>query len=79
MARKKNIFVTVGKMGGDAKQIPLTGAQTVGEALIAMGISRKSNETVQLNGSELTGNVLEHKLKDGDQVILTRQIEGGEK
>lgn len=72
------IVVSVGRMGGDAKRVSLTGTGTIREALQAVGLNKKSSELVQINGDEINqNNVMDYKLKEGDQIILTRNIEGG--
>ncbi len=64
-------------MGTDAKRVSLEGKQTIKEALGALGLNKKSSEIIQVNGEEINQNtVLDYKLKEGDQVILTRNIEG---
>ena len=76
--KEEEIVVTVGRMGADAKRVALKGANTVKEALVAMGLNKKGSEIVQVNGEEVSqSGIMDRKLREGDQVILTRNIEGG--
>ena len=77
---KKTITVTVGRIGGDPKKVTLEDDLSVKAALSAVGLNKKDTEIVQVNGDELDQNeVMDYRLKDGEQVVLTRNIEGGKK
>ena len=76
----RSITVTVGRMGGDASKVELKGRQNVRDALSAVGLNKKSSEIIQVNGEEINQNTaMDYKLSEGDQIILTRNIEGGDK
>lgn len=77
MAAKK-IVVAVGRIGGDPKRVTLEGQHTVKNALGALGLNKKASEIVMINGEEISQNkIMDYKLKDGDQVVLSRNIDAG--
>mgnify|MGYP001560328226 CR=1 FL=1 len=74
----QSITVTVGRMGGDSSKVILKGQQNVRDALSAVGLNKKATEIVAINGEEVNQNgIMDQKLSEGDQIILTRNIEGG--
>lgn len=76
----RSISVAVGRMGGDSSRVILRGKYDVRSALAAVGLNKKSSEIVQINGEEVNqNNIMDYTLSEGDQIILTRNIEGGNK
>lgn len=72
--KKGKIEVQIARQGQDAETIRVRLDATVSAALEEAGISMKDTESIRVNKSNAD---LETKLKNGDRIILTKNIKGG--
>jgi molybdopterin converting factor small subunit len=71
---KKKITVKIKRDGQDVEEIKIKEGATVAELLDAAGMHKKDTESIRVN--QANGSV-ETKLKDGDRVVLAKNIAGG--
>ncbi len=71
-----DVLVKVGRTGARTVEVALNGDRTIDAALRAAGFSQKDSEVVQVNGEEVD-DVDDYKLKDGDRVILIKNVQAG--
>lgn len=70
----RDIFVKVARTGGNAIEVCLNGSHLVEDAIEASGLNIKASEEIRVNGEEAE---FDTELRDGDRVVLVKQIEGG--
>lgn len=75
MARR-TISVKVARVGSRTAEVELNGGRTVQDALDAAELSPKASEDVTVNGDEWDVDS-DEELRDGDKVVLVKNIEGG--
>lgn len=70
------IDVKVSRTGGKTIEVTLDGDRTASAALSIAGLNIKDSEEIYVNGKVSKGS---QSLKDGDRVVLVRNVVGGSK
>lgn len=70
----KKITVQISRAGQDAESIDLKVGSTVSAALEEAGMNKKDTETIRVNKKNAD---MDTKLKEGDTVVLSKNIAGG--
>lgn len=70
----KKIEVQIARTGQDAETVKLKDGATVADALDEAGMHKKETESIRVNQKNADTDT---KLKDGDRVVLSKNIAGG--
>lgn len=74
MADREEIFVKVAKTGGLTHEVCLNGDRTVKDALDTAGVEYSESNRIRVNGEDVD---LDTELEDGDRVIVSSKVKGG--